>query len=160
MQEMFGEEDADASKGLSALEFQEAVDRWGGHCGYMRRSWFCSGGSMIRCCRGGWGWRKCGTVWHHHNCWGGGMGGAAWHGRAGWMQMGEKESQATPEEVAQQAAVPEATSGAKKDEVFLSMDADGDGELQLHELTGFLGGMGNFSAEDMQEMFGEEDADA
>jgi len=154
MQEMFQDEDADLSSGLNAFEFQEALDRWGAHCSAMRRSWFCSGGSMIRCCRRGLFWKKCGSTWHHHNCWGGHSGGWAGHGRVGWMQTGA-EAPSPSEEL----AAPEATSGAKRDEAFMSMDTNDDGELQLQEVTGLLAGMGNMSTETMQEMFQDEDAD-
>merc|ERR1719277_1021821 len=137
-QEIFQEEDSDQSRGLSAGEFQEALDKWGTTCRYMQRSWFCSGGYRISCCRHGWFWRRCGSMWHHHSSWGG-----------GWLQDGQQEGE---------KAALEAPATYKKDEVFLSMDTDGDGELQLPEVTGLLARM-NASAEIAEQLFQEEDSD-
>ena len=53
------------------------------------------------------------------------------------------------EEVAQKALALQDESGAKRGQVFLSMDADKDGELQLTTVSSFRDGMGNPCTEDM-----------
>merc|ERR1719507_950376 len=153
MEMMFQEEDVDHSSGLSANEFQQALDRWGGHCSVMKTNFFCSGGWGIKCCRSGWGWHKCGSFYHHHNCWGGGGSRVGWSGgNAGWLQEGD-DTQATREQ-GQQDKLEK-----PQDEYFLSKDADGDGEVQFNEVTSLIASLGNYSAADMEMMFQEEDLD-
>merc|ERR1719444_557642 len=139
--EMFQEADADKSGSLSAQEFEEAPQK-----GWRAGGWAAGGG--------GWGWRRPG--------WGGGAygwRGGAWGVRGGgWLQE-STDAQAKPVELAQDQVAPEAGPGAQEHEVFLSVDTDGDGQLQLKEVSGFLTGMGHYSVEDTKEMFQEADAD-
>eukprot|EP00405_Crypthecodinium_cohnii_P014573 CAMPEP_0206446892 /NCGR_PEP_ID=MMETSP0324_2-20121206/16431_1 /ASSEMBLY_ACC=CAM_ASM_000836 /TAXON_ID=2866 /ORGANISM="Crypthecodinium cohnii, Strain Seligo" /LENGTH=167 /DNA_ID=CAMNT_0053915499 /DNA_START=61 /DNA_END=561 /DNA_ORIENTATION=- len=51
---LFQEADTDKSGGLSALEYNNAMEKWGTSCSSVHRSWFCSGTTRITCCRRGW----------------------------------------------------------------------------------------------------------
>jgi hypothetical protein len=74
---LFGAQDVNGNAGLDTAEFASAMESWGTTCSSVHKSWFCSGGSKIKCCKKGLGWTQCGTVYHDSSCWHGlGAGGS------------------------------------------------------------------------------------